>query len=278
MAMRATRLIVTAALLQVGCASLAMRPPPRGRSGRRADRAPRSWAEDDAELRSADQRRRRRAEWRGGAPERESGDEWGREPRGRGIRRRVDDRSAREWDDRDDSPRERRAPPAPPSPSWSSKAGSGRTKKGKGFFSGRSFSELGASPDLVSALRAAGAKHPSHIQSLAFSRLIEGGDAIVADQTGSGKTLAYLGPIAQTLREIEAEEGRAQPGEVRALVLLPTAELAQQVPPRADCRPTESYHVRACAPPTYWLSLTCHRCSAWRNLSRRAASPSAPPS
>ena len=55
------------------------------------------------------------------------------------------------------------------------------------------------------------------------------GDTILADQTGSGKTLAYLAPVVQTLREAERTDGRTESTMVRALVLVPTAELAQQV-------------------------------------------------
>ena len=41
--------------------------------------------------------------------------------------------------------------------------------------------------------------------------------------------MAYLAPIAQALRGLEASSGRTPAGHVRALVLTPTSELAQQV-------------------------------------------------
>lgn len=64
---------------------------------------------------------------------------------------------------------------------------------------------------------------PSRIQALAWPVLMAGKDAIVADQTGSGKTLAYLLPILQRI------ENSSVPGQPQAIVLAPTAELADQV-------------------------------------------------
>jgi len=67
------------------------------------------------------------------------------------------------------------------------------------------------------------------VQAASFRPILRGDDVALADQTGSGKTIAYLAPIVQALREIEAAEGRTANGHVRALVLAPTSELAQQV-------------------------------------------------
>ena len=53
-----------------------------------------------------------------------------------------------------------------------------------------------------------------------------------AAQTGTGKTLAYLVPVVEALKRAETEAGgrvKGRAGRPRALVLVPTRELAQQV-------------------------------------------------
>jgi len=95
------------------------------------------------------------------------------------------------------------------------------------FFSVKSFAELGASAEIISALRTLGVETPSRIQSLSFAALLEGSNAVVAEQTGSGKTLAYLAPLVQ--RCLEAKRKDPSKGAPRLLILAPTAELAEQV-------------------------------------------------
>lgn len=108
---------------------------------------------------------------------------------------------------------------------WETEAAGGTAN----FFSGKTFVELGATPELVRALAACGAEQPSHVQAIGFGPIANGEDVALADQTGSGKTLAYLAPLVQRLRQTEKAQGRTPHGHVRALVLVPTAELAQQV-------------------------------------------------
>ena len=122
--------------------------------------------------------------------------------------------------------------PLPALKVWQSEVGGrgGRgTNKGEPFFSPRTFAEVGASDELQAALAACGAVRPSHVQAAGYDVIAAGKDVILADQTGSGKTLGYLGPVVQRLRELEVREGMTPPGQVRAIVLAPTAELAQQV-------------------------------------------------
>ncbi|KAL7524689.1 hypothetical protein ACHAWF_001050, partial [Thalassiosira exigua] len=82
---------------------------------------------------------------------------------------------------------------------------------------------------------AAGISTPSRIQSLAWPPLLRGEPAVVvADQTGSGKTLAYLLPLLRRMREADAEASktrrkRDRVGRPRAVILAPTAELADQI-------------------------------------------------
>uniref|UniRef100_A0A0E0K7N4 DEAD-box ATP-dependent RNA helicase 50 n=1 Tax=Oryza punctata TaxID=4537 RepID=A0A0E0K7N4_ORYPU len=108
-----------------------------------------------------------------------------------------------------------------------------RRQKGpldSGFFSRRSFKEIGCSDEILGALRSFDFPRPSHIQAMAYRPVLEGKSCIIGDQSGSGKTLAYLCPVVQNLRKEEVEElHRSSPRNPRVIVLTPTAELASQV-------------------------------------------------
>jgi superfamily II DNA/RNA helicase len=69
-------------------------------------------------------------------------------------------------------------------------------------------------------------KTPTPIQEQTIPLILEGNDLIAQAQTGTGKTAAFALPILQMLNEMESKK---KPGAVRALVLTPTRELAQQV-------------------------------------------------
>src|SRR5438132_9505886 len=84
------------------------------------------------------------------------------------------------------------------------------------------FESLGLSQDLVDALSAAGITHPFPIQTLTIPDALAGHDVCGKAKTGSGKTLAFGLPMLQTVQA-------ARPGHPRALVLVPTRELAKQV-------------------------------------------------
>lgn len=112
-----------------------------------------------------------------------------------------------------------------------------RTKPAKetGFFSRKSFAEVGCSEDMMKALKENSFDRPAHIQALAFAPVVDGKSCIIADQSGSGKTLAYLVPVIQRLREEELQGlSKSSSGCPRVIVLVPTAELASQV--LANCR------------------------------------------
>ncbi|CAN6302620.1 unnamed protein product [Urochloa humidicola] len=99
-----------------------------------------------------------------------------------------------------------------------------------GFFSRRSFKEIGCSDEIIGALKNFDFPHPSHIQALAYGPILEGRSCVIADQSGSGKTLAYLCPIVQNLRKEEVQGlHKSSPRNPRVIVLTPTAELASQV-------------------------------------------------
>jgi superfamily II DNA/RNA helicase len=89
-----------------------------------------------------------------------------------------------------------------------------------------SFAELGVHPRLVTALAARGILEPFAIQSRAIPDALTGRDVLGRAQTGSGKTLAFGLPL---LTRLAAATPPRQQKAPRALVLVPTRELAQQV-------------------------------------------------
>lgn len=89
-----------------------------------------------------------------------------------------------------------------------------------------SFESLGLRAELLSAIAAQGYTTPTPIQSGAIPLIFEGRDLLAGAQTGTGKTAAFALPIVQRLSEKVPSEKRRKP---RALVLVPTRELAAQV-------------------------------------------------
>jgi ATP-dependent RNA helicase RhlE len=85
----------------------------------------------------------------------------------------------------------------------------------------QSFRALGVSAPVVEALAAHGKHEPFRIQSLVLPDALAGLDVLARSPTGSGKTLAFALAIAERLSPRDAG--------VRALVLVPTRELAAQV-------------------------------------------------
>ncbi len=88
------------------------------------------------------------------------------------------------------------------------------------------FARLGLIDPLLRALVALGYKVPTPVQAQAIPAVLGGRDLLAAAQTGTGKTAGFALPLLQRL----AEEGAPVAGNsVRALVLVPTRELAEQV-------------------------------------------------
>jgi len=88
------------------------------------------------------------------------------------------------------------------------------------------FAALGLSDKVLEGVRAAGYTEPTPIQLRAIPLVLSGKDVIGSAQTGTGKTAAFALPI---LSRLLADRRRAGPGQVRALVLAPTRELAAQI-------------------------------------------------
>jgi superfamily II DNA/RNA helicase len=88
-----------------------------------------------------------------------------------------------------------------------------------------SFAELGVDPAIVAALEEQGIHAPFAIQAMTVVDALAGRDVCGKAKTGSGKTLAFGVPLLQRTMAAPATE----PGRPRALVLVPTRELAVQV-------------------------------------------------
>ncbi|WP_326569421.1 DEAD/DEAH box helicase [Amycolatopsis rhabdoformis] len=88
----------------------------------------------------------------------------------------------------------------------------------------KTFAQLGLPEELLQALREAGIDSPFPIQSATIPDALAGRDVLGRAQTGSGKTLAFGLAILARLNG-----GKARPKRPRALVLVPTRELAMQV-------------------------------------------------
>src|SRR3954469_24541506 len=88
-----------------------------------------------------------------------------------------------------------------------------------------SFSTLGLSEPLLRAVAERTYTDPTPIQAAAIPAILRGGDVWASAQTGSGKTAAFALPVLQQLSETARPRGRF----VRALILVPTRELAAQI-------------------------------------------------
>jgi superfamily II DNA/RNA helicase len=86
------------------------------------------------------------------------------------------------------------------------------------------FHQLGLSPKVLQAVKAAGFTTPTPIQAQAIPPALERRDVLGLAQTGSGKTAAFALPMLTIM-----EKGRARARMPRTLILEPTRELAAQV-------------------------------------------------
>ena len=92
-----------------------------------------------------------------------------------------------------------------------------------------SFSNLSLAPQLARAVAEMGYETMTPIQEQAIPVVLEGKDVMGAAQTGTGKTAAFALPLLQRMMKHENASTSPARHPVRALVLLPTRELAVQV-------------------------------------------------
>ncbi|WP_084781028.1 DEAD/DEAH box helicase [Planobispora rosea] len=86
------------------------------------------------------------------------------------------------------------------------------------------FAALGLPKPLVAGLSRQGIDNPFPIQRIAIPDVLAGIDVLGRGQTGSGKTLAFGLPTMSRVAGV-----KAAPGRPRAVILVPTRELAMQV-------------------------------------------------
>lgn len=91
----------------------------------------------------------------------------------------------------------------------------------------KDFENLGLIKPVLRAVREEGYETPSPIQAKAIPHVLSGRDVLGCAQTGTGKTAAFALPILTRL--YEKGRNKKTRREVRALVLSPTRELAQQI-------------------------------------------------
>ncbi len=92
-----------------------------------------------------------------------------------------------------------------------------------------SFADLKLAPEILKALDEAGYTTPTPIQAQAIPLVLQDHDLMAGAQTGTGKTGAFALPLLQKLLPHANASTSPAKHPVRALVLVPTRELAIQV-------------------------------------------------
>lgn len=85
------------------------------------------------------------------------------------------------------------------------------------------FNEFGLDQALLEGIGALGYEAATPVQEQVIPPILNGKDLIASAQTGTGKTAAYLLPVIHKLIALEADV------HVKALVIVPTRELAMQI-------------------------------------------------
>src|SRR5262245_38825586 len=116
---------------------------------------------------------------------------------------------------------------------------------------GQSSADLGIHPLIVRNLEHIGFTQPRPIQVEVIGPILKGRDVIGLARAGSGKTVAFVAPLAHHLISHRPTASRGQSidpaSRLRALVLCPTRELAQQVADEAAAVAQGSVLRTACA-------------------------------
>ncbi|RZA28329.1 MAG: DEAD/DEAH box helicase, partial [Lysobacteraceae bacterium] len=89
-----------------------------------------------------------------------------------------------------------------------------------------SFASLGLIDQIIQTLASLDYTTPTAVQEQAIPAVLAGKDVMAAAQTGTGKTAGFALPILQRLVK---KTSKVSPNAARALVLVPTRELAEQV-------------------------------------------------
>ncbi|MEK7843759.1 MAG: DEAD/DEAH box helicase, partial [Pseudomonadota bacterium] len=92
-----------------------------------------------------------------------------------------------------------------------------------------SFDQLGLSAEILRAIVDQGYTEPTPIQAQAIPPILEGKDIMGGAQTGTGKTAGFTLPMLHRLQPHANTSVSPARHPIRALVLVPTRELAAQV-------------------------------------------------
>src|SRR3989339_1107396 len=92
-----------------------------------------------------------------------------------------------------------------------------------------SFAKMGLSQNLLRAIEKQGYTNPTEIQKQAIPLVLEGNDLMAQAATGSGKTAGFTLPLLHNLSENTKSADSRHTRVIRAIILTPTRELAQQV-------------------------------------------------
>ncbi len=88
------------------------------------------------------------------------------------------------------------------------------------------FSQYSFTPEIINNLEKIGFKKPTDIQYKSIPAIMKGEDLLAIAQTGTGKTAAFAIPI---INDIQKKKRNNKESVIRALVMVPTRELAQQI-------------------------------------------------
>ena len=95
---------------------------------------------------------------------------------------------------------------------------------------GLEFKDLNLSPRTLTAIKSLGYQVPTPIQEKAIPVALKGRDLLGLAQTGTGKTAAFALPILEKLlAPVDRIENHIEKKISRALVIVPTRELADQI-------------------------------------------------
>lgn len=92
-----------------------------------------------------------------------------------------------------------------------------------------SFATFGLSDEIIRAVTERGYTVPTPIQAQAIPAVLTGGDLLAGAQTGTGKTAGFTLPILHRLSDKSVKGPSIGRPPIRALILVPTRELAAQV-------------------------------------------------
>ena len=90
------------------------------------------------------------------------------------------------------------------------------------------FTTFNLADNVMEGIEAMNYKTPTPVQTLVIPEILSGKDVIACAQTGTGKTAAFLLPMFHQLSQTPASD------KIRAMVIVPTRELAVQISQQAE--------------------------------------------